>query len=48
MTPDNIARIRAAGADACLSKTSSADALLLEFGFDPQVTARRPRDLRAP
>ncbi|MGH8232369.1 MAG: response regulator [Steroidobacteraceae bacterium] len=48
MTPDNMARIREAGADACLSKTSTADALLLEFGFDPQVTARRSREQRAP
>jgi excisionase family DNA binding protein len=47
MTPENSARIQAAGADTCLSKTVTADELLREFGFDPQVTAKRSRDLGA-
>jgi excisionase family DNA binding protein len=32
-TPENIARIKAAGADACLSKTTPAAVLLHELGF---------------
>ncbi|HEY1725961.1 MAG TPA: response regulator [Steroidobacteraceae bacterium] len=47
MTPENSTRIREAGADACLSKTTTAEALLREFGFDPTLTAQRPRARRA-